>query len=358
MEKNLKILIDEGMSSYKHPTGIGQHALNLYKHLSNLAYCSITSYKLMRFIPKGLRKLSIDIYINLIHPLRQYDIVHYQNNFVPFTKGKSKKVVTVHDLGVFLYPDTVPFIYIKYNRHSIKEAIKRADLIITPSNSVKDEILAMFDFAKENKICVCYDGVRDVFFNNKSDINILKKYGLSPYGYYFFLGSLSKRKNIGFLLNAFIKARQANLIESNCYLVLGGYLWWGASEFKDLIKIENGIISLGYLNDDDVVSLYKYCKAFIFPSLYEGFGMPIIEAMSQNIPIIISNIPTSIELNERHNKQMYVFELGSVDDFIDKLHFVDTYNEEIRKKLNYGDISIYNYENVAKCHFNLYKKII
>ncbi|MCX7797879.1 MAG: glycosyltransferase family 4 protein [Melioribacter sp.] len=346
------------MSSYKHPTGIGQHALNLYKHLSKLTFCSITNYSYMRLIPKGFRKFSIDLYINLVHPFRNYDVVHYQNNFVPCTKGKSKKVVTIHDLGVFLYPDTVPSIYISYNRHSIINAIKKADAIITPSESVKNEILNMFEFSVENKIFVCYDGIRDIFFCSKDNPDILKKYNLTAYNYYFFLGSLSKRKNISFLLKAFIKARKERLISNQSYLVLGGYFWWGAGEFKDLININNGIISLGYLSDEDIPYLYKYCRAFIFPSIYEGFGMPIVEAMSQNVPIIVSNIPTSVELDNRHNNQMFVFELNNVDDFINKLSFVDSNFEQIRKKINYGDLSIYNYENVAKYHLELYKKII
>ncbi|MGK9368120.1 glycosyltransferase family 4 protein [Melioribacter sp. Ez-97] len=351
----MKILIDEGMSTYRYPTGIGLHAINLYNHLKNITNCSITDYTYFKYFPKGFRKLSIDAYINLVHPYRNYNIIHYQNNFVPFTEGKSKKVVTIHDLGVFLYPKTVPFVYIEYNRHSVKNALKRADGIITPSQSVKNEILNMFGKKYEDKIFVSYDGIRDIFFTAIPKIEQLNKYKLKPYSYYFFLGSLSKRKNTGFLLKSFIKAKKEKILAKDTLLVLGGYKWWGSSEFEELINEDNGILSLGYIDDEDIPALYGYSRAFIFPSIYEGFGMPIIEAMSQKVPIIISNIPTSIELNIRHNNQMKVFDLNNEDSFLSTLREVEINNEDIRKNLNYGDLSLYNYENIAKEHLNIYK---
>lgn len=353
----MQILIDEGMSTYKYPTGIGLHAINLYTHLSKISNCTITNYTFFKYFPKGFRKLSIDAFINIIHPFRNYNIIHYQNNFVPFSKGKSKKVVTIHDLGVFLYPGTVPYIYIQYNRHSIKKSLERADGIITPSQSVKNEILNMFGKHYEDKVYVCFDGIRDIFFSVTPTIQQLNKYNLTPYSYYFFLGSLSKRKNTEFLLKVFIKAKKEKIIDNNTLLVLGGYKWWGSSEFEELINMENGILSLGYVADEDIPALYRYSRAFVFPSIYEGFGMPIIEAMSQNVPIIISDIPTSIELNKRHNNQMKVFELNNEDSLIGTLREVEVNNEDIRNNLDYGDLSVYNYENIAKEHLNIYKSL-
>ncbi len=355
MSHKLRILIDEGMSTYRYPTGIGYHALLLYKHLSRIADCSITDYSKMKYFPKGSRKFAIDALINTLHPFRRFDIIHFQNYYVPFINSRCKKVVTIHDLGVFLYPDTVPFIYISYNRHTIKKALKRADGVITPSNSVRNELLNMFGSRWEEKLYVAYDGIRDLFLTAKPSVQQLKKYNLEPYSYYFFLGSLSKRKNTEFLLKAFIKAKKERIIDRTTLLVLGGYKWWGSSEFEKLINKENGILSLGYVDDYDIPALYKFSRGFIFPSIYEGFGMPIIEAMSQNVPIIISNIPTSIELNQRHNNQMKVFKLKIEDSFLSVLHTIDANNEEIRRNLNYGDLSLYNYENIAKEHLKIYK---
>ncbi|MGK9477432.1 glycosyltransferase family 4 protein [Melioribacter sp. OK-6-Me] len=311
----------------------------------------------MKYFPKGLRKFAIDALINILHPFRRFDIIHYQNYYVPLINSKSKKVVTIHDLGVFFYPETVPFIYVSYNRHAIKKALKRADGIITPSHSVKNEILNMFGSKLEEKLYVAYDGIRDLFLISNPSIQQLNKYNLEPYSYYFFLGSLSKRKNMEFLLRSFIKAKKEKIIDKNTLLVLGGLKWWRSSEFVGLVTKENGILSLGYVNDEDIPALYKFSRGFIFPSIYEGFGMPIIEAMSQNVPIIISNIPTSIELNMRHNNQMLVFELKNESSFLEALHRIDVKNEEIRRNLNYGDLSLYNYQNIAKIHLNIYQQL-
>lgn len=134
--------------------------------------------------------------------------------------------------------------------------------------------------------------------------------------------------------------------------------WWGVADFKHLLRNDLGIKTLGYLTDEDIVTLYKYSKSFVFPSVYEGFGMPIIEAMSQNAPIIFSNIPTSKELNERHNNQMFGFELDDKESLIEKFAELDKNHSTIRTSLNYGDISIYNFDNIAKDHLKIYSKVL
>jgi hypothetical protein len=359
MNNKLRILIDEGLSSHGTPTGIGLQALNLYKHLKNICTCDITDYSRMKILPRGIRKFSIDAFTNLQTLYKDYDVIHYQNNYAPLLKGKSKKIVTVHDLGVFLFPDTVPTVYVKYNQHSIKKVFERADLVITPSQSVKNEVLERFSFAKVDKIFVCNDGIRDVFLNkSKNNSEISERYSIEPFSYFFFLGSLSRRKNLKFILEVFIKAKKNKLISEETLLVLGGQTWWGAGDFKHLLKQEYGIKTLGYLKDEDILWLYRNCKSFVFPSLYEGFGMPIIEAMSQNIPIIISNIPTSIELNRKHNNQMFGFDLNDEEQGMNILKTLDKDFASIKRSLNYGDLSQYSFDNVAKKHLEIYSSLM
>ena len=133
---------------------------------------------------------------------------------------------------------------------------------------------------------------------------------------------------------------------------------WGYSELKSLFREEYGIRELGYISDAKLVALYRYSKALVFPSLYEGFGIPIVEAMSQRIPIIISNIPTSIELNSMHNMQLFPFELGDENCFLRHLEKLEVEWEKVRLELDYGDLSIYNYSNVAKYHLQVYRQVV
>jgi len=306
----INVLIDEGRSAVGKPTGIGLQAINLHKHLKKYCNCKISNYEALKILPKGIRKFSMDALRNILALFQKYDIVHYQDNYATLFSVKSKRIVTVHDLGVFLFPETVPFIYVKYNQHSIKKVAQRADCIITPTEAIRREFLEMFPSTNPAKIVCINDGIRDVFWNYEGSKKVLiDKFKIQPYTYFFFLGSLSRRKNLKFTLESFIEAKSKNQIDKNTLMVLGGQKWWGAGDFKHLLRDDLGIKTLGYLNDDDIVTFYKYSKSFVFPSLYEGFGMPIIEAMSQNTPIIISNIPTSNELNLKHNNQMFCFEL-------------------------------------------------
>jgi len=354
---DLRILIDEGYTTVGKLTGIGFQGLNLFKHLLNLIDVKITNYWYLKYIPKVIRKFTYIALSNVRSLFLNYDIIHYQNFYVPLFSGKSKKVVTIHDLGVFRFPETVPFIYVKYNQLSIKNAVRRADIIVTPSLSIKNEIIEMFPDTDSNKIAACQNGIRKVFFEHKPNMKTLSEFNLLPHSYFFFIGSLTRRKNITFLLESFIEAKRIGKINESTKLLLIGNMWWGAGDFKELIKQEYGIQNLGYLPDETVIDICAFSKGMIFPSIYEGFGMPIIEAMSLNIPIIASNIPTSIELNNDHNKQMLIFELGNKQSLLEKINLLEKNYNEIVGTLDYGDISIYKFDKVAERAIEIYKMI-
>lgn len=353
----MKILIDEGYTTSGKQTGIGHQAFNLYKHLAKISNCSITSYSFLKFIPKVIRKFSYIGWTNIHSLFNNYDVIHYQNFNTPAWRGKNKKVVTIHDLGVYRFPETVPFIYVKYNQSLIRHSLHRADLIITPSIFIKNELIDLFGKEYSDKIEPCQNGIRDVFWNQEPDTKFLDENNIKPFTYFFFLGSLTRRKNLRFVIEAFIEAKNEKLITGETKLVLGGSKWWGAGDFVKLLESSKDIITLGYVNDFDIVNLYRYSKAFVFPSIYEGFGMPVIEAMSQNVPIIISDIPTNIELNKLHNNQMIKFELGNSEELISVFSMVDKDFEKIKKDLHYGDISRYHFDEVAKKTLELYKKL-
>jgi glycosyltransferase involved in cell wall biosynthesis len=354
----LKVLIDDGLSSLTNITGVGQHGYNVYKNLHSFCDCDITNYWYLKGVPRGLRKFTYEALTNIHSLYRSYDLIHYQNHFIPHIQGKAKRVVTIHDLSVFRFPETVPTFYLKHNQANVVFAAKNADAIITPSEFTKTELISYFPWIDAGRVFSCESGLREIFFRKNIISNILEKNNLISGDYLFFLGSLTKRKNLEFLLTSFIKARQTNAINKNTQLVLAGQNWWGANDVEKLISPEFGILKTGYLNDEDIVVLYRNSKAVVFPSIYEGFGTPIIEAMSQNVPIIISNIPTSQTLNTRHNNQMMVFNINDEDGLIDILRYVDSDGEKIKASLNYGNISKYNYEIIAKNHYQVYKILL
>lgn len=356
--KKLRIIIDEGLTSYGRMSGIGHHMVALAHQLGEIAECDMTRYTTLRKIPRYFRKWAYIGASNVPRLFDGYDIVHHLANYVPFIQGTNKHVLTVYDLSVLDYAETVSLAWRHYNKRAFRNAIKRADGIVAISRSVASELLQRFSSLDPSTVYVCPTGLRKPFVDLMPNEAVLHMVNIEPYSYFLFVGDLTKRKNLTFLLSTFHEAKQRRLIRQSTQLILVGKRAWGYTEFKSLIRQDMGIREMGYLSDEHVVALYKYCKALLFPSIYEGFGMPIIEAMSQNAPVIISNIPTSMELNRAHGNQMFSFELGDRASLIKLLAHLDDEFQSIRSRLSYGDLSPYRYENIAAMHLRIYESIL
>lgn len=354
----MNVLIDDCLSTLGALGGIGHQSLCLAKHLGKFVQCDFQGHRHLRFIPRVARKLSYIGLANLEALRKEYDVIHYQNHYVPILKGRSKKVVTINDLSVFRFPETVPVIWRAYNRHAIAHAVSRADAIVTLSVFIKEELLTMFGHRRPEDVFVCPAGIRGVFLSELPHEERIRRFGLRPWSYFLYLGDLTRRKNLGFLVRCYLEAKKRSVLSPETALVLAGKPYWGYHEIRDLLRKEEGIVSLGYVDDADIVSLYHFSLALVYPSIYEGFGMPIIEAMSQNIPIIVSNIPTSLELNKTHNNQMIVFELGVEESLVAALAHVEQNSDLVRAALQYGDLSIYQYDQIAQRHVEVYNKIL
>ena len=354
----MKILINDGLSTLGDYTGIGQQTMNLWKHLRKLVDCDLSDYRYLRKIPRLARRAAYLFIANGESAYQSYDVIHYQNYYVPFIRGKGKKVVTIHDLLTFHYPDTLPRAYVQYHRNAVRNAVKRADGIITPSRAIGEQVLEMFPLLSPDRLFPRANGVRDIFFQVQPKEEVVRKLGIEPYSYFLYVGVLTRRKNLPFLLQSFLNAKHRGELDGTVKLVLVGKRDFGYEEIQGLIDHEKGIFELGHLPDDRLVSLYKFSKALVLPSLYEGFGIPIIEAMSQNVPVIVSNIPTSMEIHTAHNEQLLVFELGKEESLINLLVHVDRNVESIRARLRYGDISRYSYDAVAQEHLHVYRGIL
>ena len=354
----LKILIDEGLTSQGQISGIGHHMVNLANHLKDITPCDITHYNVLRKIPRYFRKWAYIGTCNISSLYKSYDLIHHLANYIPLVRGNNKHILTIYDLSVLHYQETISLAWRHYNKIALRNAIKRADGIIAISSSIRDELLQTFPDLNGDNVFICPTGLRKMLFICKPKEESLSALCLKSFSYFLFVGDLTKRKNLGFLLSTFIDAKKRQLIHETTKLILVGKRAWGYTEFKSLLRPDMGIQELGYLTDEQLVTLYRYSKAFVFPSIYEGFGMPVIEAMSQNIPIIISNIPTNIELNNAHNNQMFCFDLGDQEGLIRCFQKIENNYQTIRASLNYGDLSKYTYENIAARHLDIYLKLL
>ncbi|MBD3238608.1 MAG: glycosyltransferase [Candidatus Moranbacteria bacterium] len=243
-------------------------------------------------LPREVKKQGIDVF------------------FTPFnsiTKLKNiRHVMTLHDVIWKIYKKQ----YVNNTRKKIYfeksfSAVEAADEVITVSVFSKREILKYLDISPE-RITVIKNGVADYFRyeQNKSKIpKNVKKFGVKD-PYIFYIGGFEKRKNLDLLIKAFaILAKNYQHALENRKLVIAGELWEKENPLvlnvKKLVKelgIEDKVIFLGKVEDQDRAALYSRAELFVFPSLYEGFGMTILEAMAAGCPVLASNISPFKEL--------------------------------------------------------------
>ena len=196
-----------------------------------------------------------------------------------------KLVVTIHDLSYYYFPDE----FLKKDLYKLKnwtaDSIKKADRIIAVSKTTKKDIAREFHDVQA-PVTVVYNGFDTP--ERKKESGILKKLNLEENQFLLFVGTLQPRKNASILIEAL---QLLHLKEKKLKLVLVGKQGW---LYEDIMEkahssdVADSILFTGYLPDEDVQTLYKKALCFVHPSLYEGFGIPVLEAMAGECPVICS----------------------------------------------------------------------
>lgn len=219
------------------------------------------------------------------------DITMFFNYYLPpFARGK--KVLAVFDTVVKDYPETMNFKTKFMLGLTLKPSIKRADRIITTSEFSKGQIIKYYGTDPDKITVIPCAADREKYFpvrDREKCIAAAKKYGIEG-EYYMYLGNIEPRKNLSRLIEAYSIARKKR--DGIPKLALAGIKGWQCDEIyskAEKLGISDSVIFTGYLEDDDVPLLMNGAAAFCFPSLYEGFGMPPLEAMACGTPVIVSN---------------------------------------------------------------------
>lgn len=220
---------------------------------------------------------------------KSFDL-YFEPNFVILNKIKAKKyIVVVHDFSFDKYPFWHPEERVKYFKTNFWINIKRADIVVFPSHFILNEAVNDYGFDRE-KLRVVYLGVDNEIFKHYPApfINIvLKKYNL-PEKYILFVGSIEPRKNLKNLILAYCSL--PDYLKKNFKLVVVGLSGWNNDEIFSILK-ENrkNIIYTGYIPEKDLAILYSMAELLVYPSFYEGFGLPPLEAMACGCPVIVSD---------------------------------------------------------------------
>ena len=284
----MRIILD-GMPLASPLTGVGHYTAELARNLALVAPSDSFTF-VSPHGPLKRRWWSLGLPLYLLQ--NQFDLFHGTNYDVPLW-SRRPTVVTIHDLSKLLIPDAhvPPLKWIGRWRPSLMAKI--ASKIITPSNSIKTDVCEGFGIDPE-KVVVTPEAPRPVF-KRREDPEVLKRLGINR-DFILFVGTIEPRKNLRNLVTAYHRLLRSTSLSP--MLVIAGGKGWLMDNFPSFIKekgLEDRVCLTGYLNDEDLCSLYSSCRVFVYPSLYEGFGLPPLEAMACGAPVITSRDPALME---------------------------------------------------------------
>jgi glycosyltransferase involved in cell wall biosynthesis len=294
------------------------------------------------FIPQILRLYRLDVY-------------HNPANIIPIFYFK-KSIITIHDLAIYKNPEWFPSGQFFNTRILIPWSIAKAKKIIAVSQNTKDDLIKLFNVSKD-KVEVIHEGVEDY---NKLPIDESKIEGRYKFKdpYFLFIGTLEPRKNLVRLIEAYARFLKEN-DDKNFKLVLAGKKGWKFEPIFAAIEklgLRDKVIYLGYVSLQEKIYLLKNAWSLAYPSLYEGFGLPIIEAMNLGVPIITSNIASIPELVIDNALLVEPYDVDSI-----RLALMKMANDlELRQNLikkGQGIARNFNWIQCAKKTLEVYKNI-
>ena len=248
------------------------------------------SYRYQRFFPYKvfykLHKWVIDIPLELF--FGRHDLYFFPN-FVIYPHLKGKSVILIHDLTFERVPQYVARRNVDFLRKFVPSSVAQADHVVVNCEFTKRELIEAYRVPAE-KVTVAYPGVDPKSFyprSAKDKEEIKRKYGIAK-PFLLFLGTLEPRKNVPAILKAY--ADLSNRRDFN--LVLAGKKGWLSEEiFRTVadLGLEEDVIFTGYVPEEDRPRLMSAAEVFVFPSFFEGFGMPVVEAQACGTPVVTSN---------------------------------------------------------------------
>ena len=287
---------------------------------------------------------------------RPVDVFHA--TFVPPLICPTKLVYTVHDIACLIHPEYFPPL-VRYRLSKlISMGVKKAVKIIAVSEATKRDIVNTFGI-DENRISVIYEGVNSSFRpiqDQKLIKQILQKYRINS-NYILYVGRFHVRKNLIRLIQAFDIVRKETNSIPNLVLV-GREHYYSTQVFQEIkrLNLKKYVICPGHVNDGDLPLLYNGAMLFVYPSLFEGFGLPPLEAMACGIPVISSNCTS---LPEILGDAAVLVNPYDINEIADKMYQLIS-DESLRKVLierGFSRIKMFSWEKTATETLKIYEEV-
>ena len=327
--------------------GIHVYIAEILKHLPNdpnLKYQAFTTYPLPDNTSAGIdwietaaitaHPIGRILWEQLIWPFQarrnSCNLIHGAAFSLPFVTA-IPSVVTIFDLSFIYYPEIYPYSRRLYLNAATKWACKKAKKIITISESAKNDIVQFFG-ADPERVHVIYPGLRPNFIRpSQQKIDNFRQEKQLPDRFILHVGTLQPRKNLTLLIEAFAKVNAPNID-----LVFAGGKGWFFSQIFDKVSqlgLTNRVHFPGYVPDQELPLWYAAADLLVFPSVYEGFGMPIIEAMGCGTPVLASNASA---MPEAVGDVGELFDPRNVSNLTESIHALLENPEQLAKMRELG----------------------
>ncbi len=331
-------------------------------HFSELVSNSLSLYdcgSLCRY--RSFRILWEQLFLPVLCRKLKADILHSPGFVAPLMLKGVKSVVTLFDTSWFSHVETHQGFKSFYFRLMIPPTIKRANAIIAISESTKRDIQKLFNVQSE-KVAITLLATNGKVYNDKPADDALftslkKKYRIND-PFLLYVGTVEARKNLQRLLDAFLILKEKKKAEQ---LVFVGKKGWLVEELYHRIqkeKLTDAVCFTGYLPDDEVAELMKRCSCFLYPSLYEGFGIPVLEALSCGALVVTSDCSS---LPEVAGNAGFLCNPLDTKDIAEKTEFaLNLTGDELkeRRALAFSQAGLFSWEKTAEETYRLYEEVL
>jgi glycosyltransferase involved in cell wall biosynthesis len=224
--------------------------------------------------------------------------VYHSPDFVLPPVLAARTVLTVHDLSFMRHPECSSEALLDYLMEAVPRSVEQADLILADSKSTRDDLMELLE-VPEKKILVLYPGLESHFAPARNDYllrRLLERYDVH-YPYILGVGTLQPRKNFVRLIKAYnILVRRYQIPHKLVIVGSKGWLYKEIEETIHALRLDGRVNLTGFVKDQDLPYLYGAAEVFAFPSLYEGFGIPVLEAMGCGTPVVTSSVSSMPEV--------------------------------------------------------------
>ncbi len=367
----MTIGIEAERANLPNPTGVERYAAELIRNLAKLdqrnqyvLYFRTKPQQWFYELPKNFTikvipfpKFWTQIRISwemIIHPV---DVLFIPASALPLWHPK-KTVMTVHDVAWRIYPDAFTKFMRYYQEFSAKFAVWSAAKILTVSQATKDDVVKFYG-APADKIVATHLAYDESFHpRSYEEVQpVLDKYGLVYQKYALFLGTMQPRKNIVRLVEAFQKIRKENRVEEKLAIFGGkGWLWEPIFEKIQAASIDGSVKYCNYASKEDLPFLIAGAKLLTLPALYEGFGLPPLEAMASGVPVVVSNISSLPEVVGEAGRLIDPMSVDSIADGLLEVLMNNKLREDMIAK-GLAQSKKFNWENTARQTLEVFESL-